>query len=77
MKIKDKIELNAIDENSDLEQRVKELEKLKIFLKDYVVDISVIDEATSAANKGKGNELPESEQGVDNNERIYGGVDED
>jgi len=77
MEIKDKIESDAKKRNIDLEQRVKELEKLKLFLKDYVVDISVIDEATSAANKGKGNELPESEQGVDNNERIYGGVDED
>jgi len=44
IKIKDKIESNANNKNSDLEQRIKELEKLKIFLKDYVVDISVVDD---------------------------------
>ena len=43
-KVKNKIKSNANDKNSDLEQRVKELEKLKIFFKDYVVDISVVDD---------------------------------
>jgi hypothetical protein len=35
--------LSAINNNS-LEERVRELERFKLFLADYVVDINVVDE---------------------------------
>ncbi len=47
-KVKNKIKSNANDQNSNFEQRIKELEKFKVFLKDYVVDFPLIDDVTSA-----------------------------